>query len=263
VTEQVGERALDHWRHAVRFYDFWWQDKTDDLQFWLDLAQKSGGPVLEGMCGTGRVLIPLAEKGYRVVGVDRSRSMLDICGDKIDVLPPKVQERIELLHSPLETFRTRRRFALAIIPFNSFLLLPDDATMLQALRNVDAHLRPNGKLALSVFNPDLRRPERVLRHEDTRVDAETGDIITNIVSQTFDRKRQTTRVTLFYDVSRQGGPVSRSTTLLDLHYLFRPQLGALLRRAGFAVEGYFGDYDRRPFTKASDLQVVVARKRAR
>lgn len=263
MRDEIGERALDHWRHAVRFYDFWWQDKTEDIPFYLEEAKRARGPILEGMSGTGRVLLRLAEAGYEVVGVDKSRSMLDVCGDKIDALPPEVQERIELTESPLETFKTSRRFALAIIPFNSFFLLPDDRTMLRALRNLAAHLKSRGRLALSVFNPDPSRPEQLLRHADTRIDPETGDIITRFEAQTFDRDRQTTRAILFYDVSRQGGPVTRSTTVLDLHYLFRPQLEALLRKAGFVVVGYYGGYDRRPFTEASESQVIVARKKGR
>ena len=48
------------------------------MPFYVDLARKSGGPVLEIACGTGRVLLPIAREGIEIEGVDNSESMLRI-----------------------------------------------------------------------------------------------------------------------------------------------------------------------------------------
>lgn len=63
---------LDLYEGSARYYDIWHEEYKDDIRFFLDLAERTGGPVLDCMSGTGRVLIPFAEAGYEVTGVDRS-----------------------------------------------------------------------------------------------------------------------------------------------------------------------------------------------
>jgi ubiquinone/menaquinone biosynthesis C-methylase UbiE len=66
------------WDDYARFYD--WENAQTmgrrDVRFWQRLASRTAGQVLELGCGTGRVAIPVAKAGARVVGIDRSESML-------------------------------------------------------------------------------------------------------------------------------------------------------------------------------------------
>ncbi|NTU82301.1 MAG: class I SAM-dependent methyltransferase, partial [Chloroflexales bacterium] len=62
----------------ARYYDADFRDYLEDLPFYHELARRTGGPLLELMCGTGRVLLPLAEAGYSITGVDSSPAMLSI-----------------------------------------------------------------------------------------------------------------------------------------------------------------------------------------
>ena len=50
---------------------------TEDLNFWLAEAERAGGPILELGCGTGRIMLPLLEKGTRIYGLDNDPHMLD------------------------------------------------------------------------------------------------------------------------------------------------------------------------------------------
>lgn len=63
------------WDRFARLYDDDYGDFTADLDLYLPFAQRSGGPILEAMCGTGRVLVPLAQAGHTVVGLDISAAM--------------------------------------------------------------------------------------------------------------------------------------------------------------------------------------------
>ena len=80
-------RAWTCTRASAKYYDIWHEDYNDDVRFFLKLAERTGGPVLECMSGTGRVLIPFAEAGYDITGVDRSPAMLDVCATKVSFLP--------------------------------------------------------------------------------------------------------------------------------------------------------------------------------
>src|SRR5713101_7138202 len=66
------------WDEYAPFYD-WENARTlgrRDVPFWRRVASQARGRVLELGCGTGRVTVPLAKAGVRIVGVDRSAQML-------------------------------------------------------------------------------------------------------------------------------------------------------------------------------------------
>ena len=59
-------------------YDPWSASVVEDIAFYVDEAKRSGGPVVELAVGTGRIAVPIAQAGCRVIGVDLSDGMLDI-----------------------------------------------------------------------------------------------------------------------------------------------------------------------------------------
>jgi SAM-dependent methyltransferase len=259
TSDEWAPDSLDLYEAFARYYDKWYGGYTDDLEFYLDMAEMTGGPVLECMCGTGRVLIPLATAGYRVVGVDRSPAMLDICTERIDLQEDQIQSRIEIIQEDVRDFRAETRFKLAIIPFNSFLHLLSTKDQEMTLRNIHDHLAQEGLLILSIFNPDLSRPEEVLRHKGTTVTDE-GEIISRFESQSFDRSQQTTTVHFFYDISKQDKPLRRVTSCFTLRYIFYREMIELLERCDYDVLEVYGDHLLNPFRKSSELMIFVARR---
>ena len=91
-----------------------------DLDFYLGCANRYGDPLLELGCGTGRVLLPLAEAGNRVCGLDLSPHMLARCREKLARAPAAVQQRVRLLPGDMTAFHLGEKFALIIIPFRPF-----------------------------------------------------------------------------------------------------------------------------------------------
>ena len=62
----------------ARVYDPWSASVTEDVEFYVEEAQASGGPVVELACGTGRISVPVAKSGIQVIGVDASAGMLEV-----------------------------------------------------------------------------------------------------------------------------------------------------------------------------------------
>jgi ubiquinone/menaquinone biosynthesis C-methylase UbiE len=89
----------------VRYYDVFSAFPEGDVSYYADLASQSGGPVLELACGTGRVLIPSAQAGATITGLDLSRAMLDRTRQKIAALPAEVQQRVTLVEGIWRNFR--------------------------------------------------------------------------------------------------------------------------------------------------------------
>src|SRR5688500_8881701 len=91
-----------------------------DVGFFVDEAARSGGPVLEVGCGTGRVLIPTARAGVEIVGLDLSDHMLERCRANLSSESEEVRSRVTLVKGDMRSFRLGREFRLVTIPFRPF-----------------------------------------------------------------------------------------------------------------------------------------------
>ncbi|MFN8498374.1 MAG: class I SAM-dependent methyltransferase [Anaerolineae bacterium] len=248
-------------------YDFEYDDVLDDIPFYRDLAVQSGGPALELACGTGRVLIPVAEAGVEVVGLDISRPMLAVAQEKVGLLPPQVQERITLGQGDMRDFDLGvGRFALVYIPFRSFLHLLTVAEQLQALAAIRRSLRPEGRLAMAFFNPRLEyiAPRLTARGattflEDT-YDLLNGERLLQWACTRYDAFTQVARTERMYDrVGADGRLIERTYRQITVRWLYRYEAEHLFIRAGFEIEALYGDFAAGSFDEQSEEQVWVLR----
>ncbi|MFA5311964.1 MAG: methyltransferase domain-containing protein [Methanomassiliicoccales archaeon] len=258
-SDTSSDDATDEYEQFAKYYDIWYEDFTEDVEFYKQMAEATGGPVLECMCGTGRVLVPLAKEGLEIAGFDLSYAMLDKLTVKLELLDEEMQECVHIGHADIRDFLCDRKFKLIVIPFNSFLHLLETEDQEAALKNVADHLDEEGRIVLSIFNPKLDRPENILRHRGTRV-MKHGEIISRFEAQTFDHVNQTTTTTYFFDVSRQDKELRRVTTTTTLRYMFHKEAVELMSRSGLEVVDTFGDYKQGPFGSKSEIIVLVARK---
>ncbi len=245
----------------ARFYDLDFGEIQDDLDLYRDFARRTGGPVLELACGTGRVLIPLAQEGYVVTGVDISPAMLAKAAEKAK--RAGVANRVQLVQADIRQFSLDQKYALAIVAINSFLHLVSTEDKITALGRIAQHLEKGGLLILDVFNPDLSQLtgfDGSLIHEDTRRDPESGNTVVKLSSTRADPARQVLNATFFYDEVLLGGEVRRTIAPFALGYLFYNEIGLLLDRAGLRQEAVYGSYDLEPFESDSPKMIVVARK---
>jgi SAM-dependent methyltransferase len=154
---EVMKRTLQHGTEALyrdgRYYDHIYRSRRHDVRFYVEMARRHGGPVLELGCGTGRVTLALAREGFEVVGVDALPSMLEQANAKLAKLPAAVRARVELRRGDLRRVRLRRRFALVIAPFNVFMHLYERRDVERALATCHTHLRPRGRLAFAARPP--------------------------------------------------------------------------------------------------------------
>ena len=111
----------------ARYYDMDVSEETDDIAMYLALAAASDGPVLELASGSGRIAVPLAEAGHPVVGVDLDSAMLDRARARWSAAKTVAVTGgpLELVQSDMRDLALEERFDLAILAFNSLLVLPD------------------------------------------------------------------------------------------------------------------------------------------
>src|SRR4030042_4510591 len=141
----------------------------DDLAFYLEYANASNTPVLEIGAGTGRLTIPLARGGVRVVAVDISSAMLSRLKSRLALEPVDVRARVEIIESDICRLILSKVYDLIIVPFYTFNYLLTPSACDAALDNIATRLSLNGSLLIDVFVP-LRLIEQCPASPVPRVD---------------------------------------------------------------------------------------------
>ena len=249
------------------YYDYRATGLEGDVQFYVAEARKAGPLVLELGCGTGRILIPVAQAGLAVVGLDLSKPMLAIAQKKIAALDAATRGRIELAEGDMRRFALGRRFNLVMIPFRAFLhlLTPEDER--QALECVREHLADDGRLIFNIFDPRLDIIAAhsgplgtALKKDSEFVHPETGRRFVVWDTRQYDAERQViTQYFIHEELDEAGGVLSKAYAPLTLRYVFRWEMQYLLELCGFQIEALYGDFGRGLFRYGGE-QIWVARK---
>jgi SAM-dependent methyltransferase len=122
-----------------------------DIEFFRAAARRTGGPILDVGCGTGRVSMPMAADGWEVVGLDRSAPMLALADSRRAGQPNEVAGRLTFVEADLTDFDLGRTFALIVVPFRLFRFLLTPETQRSGLAALRRHLAPGGEVVLDLF----------------------------------------------------------------------------------------------------------------
>lgn len=227
----------------ARLYDPWSVSVTEDVAFYVEEAKRAGSPVVELGVGTGRIAVPTAAAGVRVIGVDSSPGMLEVCREHAELVG--VADLLDLRLGELEAPPVQERVALVTCPFRSYLHLLDDAARLRSLQAVFELLVPGGRFVFDVFAPGA---DDIAETNGRWLEREPG---------IFERADWDSRArTLTLSVRGERGDAT-----LVLAWLSNDEWRSLLERAGFQVVGCYGWFDRRPYGGGEDT-VWVARRPA-
>lgn len=241
----------DYYRDFSVLYDELSRGVPGDIDFYVDLARDADGEVVELGIGTGRIAIPAAQAGARILGVDREPAMLAVAEQK--AREAGVADRIRLVEGDMRTFTVDAPVSLVMIPFRTFLHNLSEADQLDTLAACRRALRPGGRLVLNVFNPDLALIARRMQEGGKRWEP-FGQSDRSQGQHHYDPGSQ--QVTTVVRARGPGGDWRR--TAFTLLYVHREDMEALLDRSGFDVEALFGGFDREPFGEGSAEMVWVA-----
>ncbi|WP_368654536.1 class I SAM-dependent methyltransferase [Ornithinibacillus sp. 4-3] len=142
-----------------------------DVEFYSNRLASCKGKILEPGVGTGRILIPLLQKGLKVDGFDVSEEMLKICHHNCEQrgFNPK------LFKGEMKAFSLNTNYEAIIVPTGTFLLLHQRADSIKALKNFHNHLSNGGRLILDIF---LQTDLSVDKASTRTWECENGDMIT-------------------------------------------------------------------------------------
>jgi SAM-dependent methyltransferase len=199
------------------------------------LAPLAQGGALELAIGTGRIAVPLAERGIRVAGIDFSPDMVAELRNKTDEIPVAIGD--------MATTTVERTFSLVYVVFNSINNVTSQDGQVDVFANASAHLEPGGCFVVEVGVPNTR-PLEVFDVSDTHVGVDELDFATQrLVSHHF---------SLIDGEWRRASVPFRSVSPAELDLM--------ARLAGLELRERWADWDRTPFTAESTKHVSVWEK---
>ena len=199
-----------------------------------------GGRVLEFAIGTGRVAVPLAQRGVQVAGIDSSEAMLERLREKPG------GAAIEAVAGDMATSHMDGEFSLVYLVFNTIFNLTSQDGQVACFENAAAHLGPGGRFVIEARVPELQRlplGQTVLpwRADPTGMSFYVYDTVT----QRMDGQH-------FYVEDGELRP-----SPIELRYAWPAELDLMARIAGMRLEHRWGGWQREPFTGLSPSHVSV------
>jgi SAM-dependent methyltransferase len=249
--------AADIRATVERYYDLTPQF-PNDIPYYTTLIRPGEASILELGCGTGRVLMPLAQRCDFVHGIDRSASMLAICRQKArDAKLPS--SKVAITEGDISRFDLGRSFDLILAPWRVVQNLETDAQLDGLFACIRRHLAPRGSCVLNVFKPKWSREEmlrRWLTEEETFAweVALTGGRLT-----CHDRRRQLNRHPLVlypelvwrrYD---REALIDEATLQIAMRCYYPDEFAALVTSHGFRIVEPWGGYAGEPYGEGPEL----------
>ena len=233
------ERNID-WDRAAKYYDAFVQT-TFDVPFILEQARRTRGPLLELMCGTGRLTLPIAKTGLQVTALDSSRGLLSILRRKLQ----KTELPIEIVEADVRRFALDRKYPFVLIGFHAFAELLGERARQQAFASIREHIAERGRFLLTLHNPPVRA---AAVHSQWRVmglcDLKAG--VKLEVSSRWELDRAKTRVTgaqHYREIDNNGKTITELTLPITFDLVAPDEVYALAEMTGFAVSEVYGNYD--------------------
>jgi SAM-dependent methyltransferase len=204
----------------------------------------AGGDVLEFAIGTGRIAVPLRQKGVPVSGIEIAPAMLARLREKVDAAT------LPVVLGDMTAATVPGKFSLVFLVFNGISNLATQGGQIECFRNAARHLQPGGRFVIELWVPELppRPPAAqavVGQSRDGYMLVDTIDTVTqHLVSHHFRFSGEGEAATLFHSSHR---------------YVWPSELDLMARLAGFELESRHADWGGAPFTAASSNHVSVYR----
>ena len=251
---EAGSRA--HYEDPA-YYTATYARRIEDVAYYVGLARRARGPVLEYGVGNGRIALPVARHGGRIVGVDHSAPMLADLRERLAREAPDVRARVRLVRGDMRSVRLRERFPLVVATFNTVLHLYTRRDVERFLARVREHLAPRtGRFVVDLSMPRLRdiaRDTGKAFHAPRFRHPTAGVLVKNREHFDYDPVRQELFVGM--EIEPVDDPAGAWMTPLAHRQFFPQEWEALLHYNGLRVLRVEGDFQGGPLTRESDVMI--------
>jgi ubiquinone/menaquinone biosynthesis C-methylase UbiE len=253
-------KGHEGWDDYAPYYD--WENRQTvgrrDIAFWNRMSGAVDGSVLELGCGTGRVAIPVARSGGKVIGIDRSASMLARASARVK--RAKLGSRVRLIRGDIRHLPfPDKSFPLVMAPYGILQSLLDEQLLMATLKDVRRVLTRDGTFGLELVADLPAWDEYADRVTMRGARGPHGKPIQLIETVTQDRRKRITRFRQTF-VEGRGAAKTRKTFSLAFRTLTVPQMVERLEKAGLEVSALLGDYQGGPWDLRAEVWIILARR---
>lgn len=214
-----------------------------EITWYLNFAQRTGGPVLELACGTARLLVTIAQAGFAIEGIDLSSGMLKIARERISKLSPEVASRIRLHNMDMTSFELDRTFCLIMMADNSFSELKTREQQLSCLKSVHRHLQSDGRFLVTVrrFEPsNFLNSRRVFGWSKPLYHPVTHEMVKRRGEMKLVENGKRLQSIFFYKTIHRDGSESVEECPFEAPVMSKKDYISLFSQAGFHSNVYVG-----------------------
>ena len=251
------------WDEYAPFYD-WENARTlgrRDVPFWRAIALEARGPVLELGCGTGRIAAPLGRAGVKLIGIDRSASMLAIARRRVS--RARLRRQVSLVRGDIRaTPFPDSAFSAVLAPYGVLQSLLRERDLAATLGAVHRVLRPGAAFGVELVAdlPSWAEYQKRVSLKGWRA-RPGGAHVTLVETVRQDRAR---RLTIFDQefTERRGKHRHSHRFVLTFRTLSIPQMVRRLEKAGFEIMALRGDYRGGSWSPEAEAWIILSRRRS-
>jgi SAM-dependent methyltransferase len=247
--------------NTANFYDYDNRDIIkDDLDFYVEYANKTKGNILELASGTGRVSLYIVEKTRRYLEcIELSESMIQRFKQKLQSTHKNLQNFINIRTGDMSDFDLGQKFELIMIPWRALQYLPHKDQTAKCLKCVHRHLENKGLFVFDIFKP-RNYDEEWLGREIVSYDITEGGrrIIRSTVNEYADTANKNIKYKSKYRIIENGNEMVIED-LLTYKYYEHDEIVKILNSVGFSVTEEYGYYDKRSIEDGDEM-IFICKK---
>jgi len=242
IFEKGDWKVLDDfYEDGGELFDFLFAaEKKDDIMMYVKIAKKYGDSILEAACGSGRILIPLAKKGFHITGFDNSMRLLSIARNRIR--KEDIGNNVYLFAGNMKDFSVKKKFTMVFVAYNTFNHILEEDHQKRFLHTVYNCLHPKGLFMMEVIHERKIGFSGVI-YRRTKYNKKLNSSVEAYSTTSYDNTDNIEKVTWYYMVKRKKAVKSMYKTTFYRKVLRMDEISAMLKSTGFKEIELYGNYN--------------------
>lgn len=250
---------MDPRKNTARFYDIV-SHPINDVPFYLErIKALKTKNILELGCGTGRVLVPLAKACQKIVGIDYSHEMLEVCKEKV---AKAGLSNTLTVQGDISNLNFGKTFDLVIAPYRVLQALETDEEVNGFFETVSNHLKTSGRGIVNVFKPKMSaaeirsswcQPGEIINQE---IDLEDGSrLLYSFRQHKMDKEKLVLYPDMIYRRYVNNILVEEVIHSIKMRCYYPGEFKQLIENKGFTITGLWGGYNNEQYGAGPELVI--------
>ncbi|MDX8367080.1 class I SAM-dependent methyltransferase [Cytobacillus sp. IB215665] len=251
----IFEDNMEKYRDP-EYYDLQFEHYMKDLPLLLEWAEKQQGTIVDLACGTGRITIPLAKRGFSMIGIDINEGMLKRAKEKTN----DTKFSIQWMMQDCTKLSLENNSSFMYMTGNSFQHFLTNDSQDQLLTSVHSNLSKQGIFIFGTRYPNVREWDDKAEKKTTYIDKRNRSVV-EYRSESYHSLTQVLHCKSRREIiNNDGGVITTEKDSISLRFVFPLEMERLLNQHGFTIIDEYGSWDQTPLNESSQEMIYVCKK---